>query len=177
MKASRFASKGLAALRQGLVGAFVVVSLLSAIQSVQAHGDVKGDAVMPDTSRATGPKMTVYRSASCGCCTSWGSHIASAGFRIEDYVTEDVDAVKKARGISPQQASCHTAVVEGYVIEGHVPASAIQRLLSERPNIRGLAVPGMPMGSPGMEVAGVEAERFDVLAIAHDGTTSVFARD
>ena len=120
--------------------------------------------------------MTVYRSASCGCCTSWGSHIASAGYRIEDHVTEDMDAVKKARGISPQQASCHTAVVEGYVIEGHVPASAIQRLLTERPNIRGLAVPGMPMGSPGMEVAGVEAERFEVLAIAHDGTTSVFAR-
>ena len=102
---------------------------------------------MPVTSGATGPQITVYRSASCGCCTSWGSHIASAGYRIEDHVTEDMDAVKKARGVSPQQASCHTAVLEGYVIEGHVPASAIQRLLSERPNIRGLAVPGMPMGS------------------------------
>ena len=176
MKALRFAPQCSAAVRQGFVGAFVVVSLLSAIQPVQAHGDVKGNAAMPDTSSATGQKMTVYRSASCGCCTSWGSHIASAGFRIEDHVTEDMDAVKKARGISPQQASCHTADVEGYVIEGHVPASAIQRLLSERPNIRGLAVPGMPMGSPGMEVAGVEAERFDVLAIAHDGTTTVFAR-
>ena len=84
--------------------------------------------------------------------------------------------MKKERGVSSQHASCHTADVEGYVIEGHVPASAIQRLLRERPNIRGLAVPGMPMGSPGMEVAGVEAERFEVLAIAHDGTTSVFAR-
>ena len=67
-------------------------------------------------------------------------------------------------------------MVEGYVIEGHVPASAIQRLLDERPDIRGLAVPGMPIGSPGMEVAGVEAERFDVIAVAHDGATSVFAR-
>ena len=176
MKALRFAPQCSAAVRQSLVGAFVVVSLLSAIQPVQAHGDVKGNAAMPDSGRATGQKMTLYRSASCGCCTSWGSHIASAGFRIEDHVTEDMDAVKKARGVSPQQASCHTAVVEGYVIEGHVPASAIQRLLTERPNIRGLAVPGMPLGSPGMEVAGVEAERFDVLAIAHDGTTSVFAR-
>ena len=176
MKASRFALQCSAAVQLGFVGAFVVVSLISANQPVQAHGDVKGNAAMPDTSSATGPQMTVYRSASCGCCTSWGSHIASAGYRIEDHVTEDMDAVKKARGISPQQASCHTAVVEGYVIEGHVPASAIQRLLTERPNIRGLAVPGMPMGSPGMEVAGVEAERFEVLAIAHDGTTSVFAR-
>ena len=176
MKASRFAPKCSAAVRQGSVGASVVVSLLLAIQPVQAHGDVKGDAAMPVISGATGPQMTVYRSASCGCCTSWGSHIASAGFRIEDHVTEAMDAVKKARGVSPQQASCHTAVVEGYVIEGHVPASAIKRLLTERPNIRGLAVPGMPIGSPGMEVAGVEAERFEVLAIAHDGTTSVFAR-
>jgi len=176
MKASRFAPQCSAAVRLGFVGAFVVVSLLSAIQPVQAHGEVKGDAAMPDTSRETGPQMTVYRSASCGCCTSWGSHIASAGYRIEDHVTEDMDAVKKAHGVSPQQASCHTAVVEGYVIEGHVPASAIQRLLTERPNIRGLAIPGMPMGSPGMEVAGVEAERFEVLAIAHDGTISVFAR-
>ncbi len=176
MKASRFTPQCSAAVRQGIVGAFVVVSLFSAIQPVQAHGDVKVDAAMPDTSRATGPQMTVYRSASCGCCTSWGSHIASAGYRIEDHVAENMDAVKKARGINPQQASCHTAVVEGYVIEGHVPASAIKRLLMERPNIRGLAVPGMPMGSPGMEVAGVDAERFEVLAISYDGTTSVFAR-
>ena len=176
MKASRFARLYSAALRQAFVGVFVVVSLLAAIQPVEAHGDVKGDAAMPDTSRATGPQMTMYRSASCGCCMSWGSHIASAGYRIEDHVTENMDAVKKARGISPQQASCHTAVVEGYVIEGHVPASSIKRLLMERPKIRGLAVPGMPMGSPGMEVAGVEAERFEVLPIAHDGTTSLFAR-
>ena len=176
MQASRLVPKCSTAVRRSLVGVFVVGSLFWVIQPVQAHGDVKGDAAMPDTRRATGPQMKVYRSASCGCCTSWGSQIALAGYRIEDHVTEDMDAVKKTHGVSPQQASCHTAVVEGYVIEGHVPASAIQRLLKERPHIRGLAVPGMPMGSPGMEVAGVEAERFEVLAIAHDGTTSVFAR-
>ena len=176
MKASRSVAHWSASVRQGFVGAFVIGSLLWGIQPAHAHGDVKGDAAMPVTSGATGPQMMVYRSASCGCCTSWGSHIASAGYRIEDHVTENMDAVEKARGISPQQASCHTAVVEGYVIEGHVPASAIQRLLTERPNIRGLAVPGMPMGSLGMEVAGVEPESFEVLAIDHDGTTSVFAR-
>ena len=176
MKSSRCVARWPASVQQGFVEAFVVGSLLWMIQPVHAHGDVKGDAAMPDTSNATGQQMTVYRSASCGCCLQWGSHIASAGFRIDDHVTEDMDAVKNARGVSPQQASCHTAVVEGYVIEGHVPASAIQRLLTERPNIRGLAVPGMPMGSPGMEVVSVEAERFEVLAIAHDGTTSVFAR-
>ena len=176
MKASRSAAHLSASVRQGFVGAFVVGSLLWVIQPVHAHGDVKGDAAMPDTSSATGPQMTIYRSASCGCCTQWGSHIASAGFRIDDHLTEGMDAVKKERGVSSQHASCHTADVEGHVIEGHVPASAIQRLLRERPSIRGLAVPGMPMGSPGMEVSGVEAESFDVLAIDHDGTTSVFAR-
>ena len=175
MKLSRFLSKCLFAVRQGLVGAFLVGSLFWVIQPAQAHADAKGDGAMPDTRGATGPQMTVYRSASCGCCTQWGSHIASAGFRIDDHVTEDMDAVKKARGVGPQLASCHTAVVKGYVIEGHVPASAINRLLKEKPDIRGLAVPGMPIGSPGMEVAGVAAESFDVLAIAHDGRTSVFA--
>ena len=174
MKASRLMSQCSAAVRQGL-GVFVVCSLFLVIQPVQAHGDAKGDAAMPDTSRAAGPQITIYRSESCDCL-HWGSHIASVGFRIDDHVTEDMDVVKNARGVNPQQASCHTAVVEGYVIEGHVPASSIDRLLKERPDVRGLAVPGMPMGSPGMEVAVVEAESFEVLAIAHDGTTSVFAR-
>ena len=176
MTASRFLCQCSAALRQGVFGALVVGSLLWVIQPAQAHGDAKGDAAMLDTMGATGPQMTIYRSASCGCCTQWGSHIALAGFRIDDHVTEDMDAVKESRCVSPQLASCHTAVVEGYVIEGHVPASAIDRLLKDRPDIRGLAVPGMPMGSPGMEVAGVEAESLEVLAIAHDGTTSVFSR-
>ena len=87
-----------------------------------------------------------------------------------------MNLVKQQRGVRSALASCQTAVVEGYVIEGHVPASAIQRLLAERPNIRGLAVPGMPVGSPGMEVKGVKAESFEVLAIGHDGSSSVFSR-
>ena len=131
---------------------------------------------MPDTKGALGPELTIDRSASCGCCTQWGSHIASAGFRINDQIREDMNLVKQQRGVRSALASCHTAVVEGYVIEGHIPASAIQRLLAERPNIRGLAVPGMPVGSPGMEVKGVKAESFEVLAIGHDGSSSVFSR-
>ena len=120
--------------------------------------------------------MSAYRSASCGCCTQRGSLIASAGFRIDDHVTENMNAVKKARGVSPQRDYCHNAVVEGYVIEGHMPAFAIQRLLTERPNIQGLAVPGIPTGSPGMEMFGVDAESFEVLAISNDGTAFFFAR-
>ncbi len=87
-----------------------------------------------------------------------------------------MEAFKQANGITPELASCHTAVVEGYVVEGHVPATSITKMLDERPNIRGLTAPGMPMGSPGMETAGVKAEAFDVLAIANDGTTTVFDR-
>ena len=176
MMALQFKSQCSTALRQGIVGAFMIGSLFWVIQPVFAHGESGGDGSMPDTSGGTGPKVVVYRSASCGCCIKWGSHIASAGFRLDDRITEDMKTVKKARGINSNQASCHTAVVKGYVIEGHVPASAIKRLLKEKPNIRGLAVPGMPIGSPGMEMAGVEPENYVVLAIAHDGTTSVFAR-
>jgi len=118
---------------------------------------------MPNTKGALGPELTIYRSASCGCCTQWGAHIAAAGFRIEDQIREDMNLVKQQRGVRSELASCHTAVVEGYVIEGHVPASAIQRLLAERPNV-------------GMEMKGVQAESYEVLAIEHDGSSSVFAR-
>ena len=148
-------------------GAVLAALLLCAPVSVQAHGDAKGPSVMPATSEAIGPAMTIYRSASCGCCTQWGEHIAAAGFRINDQVSDSID---------PTQAYCHTAIVEGYVIEGHMPASSIQRLLAERPDIRGLAVPGMPIGSPGMEVKGRTADPFAVMAIAHDGSTTVFER-
>ena len=176
MKTSRFQAWVPSVARLSLVGASTVLSLMGALDPAQAHGDVKGNGLMPDTKGALGPELRIDRSASCGCCTQWGSHIASAEFRINDQIREDMDLVKQQRGVRSALASCHTAVVEGYVIEGHVPASAIQRLLAERPNIRGLAVPGMPVGSPGMEVKGVQAESYEVLAIEHDGSSSVFAR-
>ena len=176
MKTSRFQAWVPSVARLSLVGASTVLSLGWALEPAHAHGDVKGNGLMPDTKGALGPELRIDRSASCGCCTQWGSHIASAGFRINDQIREDMNLVKQQRGVRSALASCHTAVVEGYVIEGHVPASAIQRLLAERPNIRGLAVPGMPVGSPGMEVKGVKAESFEVLAIGHDGSSSVFSR-
>ena len=109
----------------------------------------------------------MVRSASCECCRQWERHLEAAGFRINDQISDSID---------PTQASCHTASVAGYRIDGHVPASSIQRLLAERPDIRGLAVPGMPIGSPGMEMEGVEADPFAVMAIGHDGSTTVFER-
>ena len=150
--------------------------LLGNSTAVWAHGGVQGMEVMPDTSSANGPAITIMRSASCGCCTRWGEHIAAAGFAITDVVTEEMDRVKQQHGIPDELASCHTAVVEGYVIEGHVPASSIQRLLRERPAIKGLTAPGMPMGSPGMDGPGITPESFDVLAIGTDGKTRVFDR-
>ncbi|MDR9468013.1 MAG: DUF411 domain-containing protein [Marinospirillum sp.] len=95
--------------------------------------------------------MQVYKSASCGCCKDWVTHIEEAGFEVEAHDLSDVNSKKQELGLPYQLASCHTAVIDGYVIEGHVPASDIKRLLSERPEITGLAVPRMPHGSPGME--------------------------
>lgn len=109
------------------------------------------------------PLVSVSKDPSCGCCGAWVEHIESAGFPVSVVETTELDAVKRRLGVPPELASCHTAEVAGYVVEGHVPAAALQRLLSERPAATGLAVPGMPIGSPGMEVPGVEPELFNVV--------------
>ena len=142
----------------------------SAPVNAQQTGNIMEQALAPSTRS----KIAIYRSESCGCCTKWGEYIQAEGFQIQDKVVKDMDAFKQANGITPELASCHTAVVDGYVVEGHVPAASINKMLDERPDIRGLTAPGMPMGSPGMETAGIKAEAFDVLAIANDGTTTVF---
>ena len=98
------------------------------------------------------PVVTVFKTASCGCCSKWVDHMKAAGFEMRVQDVEDIAAVKSRLGVAEEISSCHTSQVDGYVIEGHVPASSVQRLLKERPKIAGLAVPGMPMGSPGMEV-------------------------
>ena len=95
--------------------------------------------------------LLVYKSAGCGCCGEWEKHMRAAGFRVESHSVEDIVAVKRKLGVPDTLASCHTATVSGYVIEGHVPAADVQRLLRERPAAIGLAAPGMPRGAPGME--------------------------
>jgi hypothetical protein len=99
------------------------------------------------------PVVTVYKSASCGCCKDWVKHLESNGFKVQAHDVTDLDRIKRNLGVQPKYASCHTAVADGYTLEGHVPAADIKRLLAERPKGRGLAVPGMPGGSPGMESA------------------------
>lgn len=121
--------------------------------------------------------IEVLKSASCGCCTSWGKHMREAGFTVTEISLSlaDLDAAKVEAGLKPGQTSCHTGRIDGYVIEGHVPAREVQRLLEERPDAIGLTVPEMPYGSPGMgDMA--DADPYDVLLVKRDGSTEVYAR-
>lgn len=119
------------------------------------------------------PTITVYKSKTCGCCNKWVEHLRANGFRVEAKDVLDIDAVKREHGIPPELGSCHTAVVGGYVVEGHVPAEFVAKMLRERPSIKGLAVPRMPIGSPGME--GSYVEPYDVIALEANGHTNVYA--
>ena len=121
------------------------------------------------------PAVEVYKDPSCGCCSKWIDHLRSHGFTAKVIDTDKIDEIKTSRGVPQKARSCHTAIVGGYVVEGHVPAADIQRLLKERPAVVGIAVPGMPIGSPGMEVPGTKAQAFDVIAFSKDGSTRVFA--
>ncbi|WP_255448486.1 DUF411 domain-containing protein [Telmatospirillum sp. J64-1] len=123
---------------------------------------------------AAASDVTVFKSPYCGCCGDWIRHMEANGFKVTAKDVEDLAPIKKQHGLWDEVASCHTAVVDGYVVEGHVPAEDVKRLLAERHKARGLAVPGMPLGSPGMESA--VKEPFEVLMIGLDGSTSVFAQ-
>lgn len=123
---------------------------------------------------ASAAEVTVYKSPYCGCCGGWVSHMRSNGHSVKTIDLEDLSTIKKMTGVGEELQSCHTAVVDGYVIEGHVPAQDVARLLTERPKAKGLAVPGMPVGSPGME--GPDPQPYEVLLFQADGSTTVFAR-
>lgn len=124
---------------------------------------------------AASPRIAVYKDPNCGCCGAWVDHLRANGFEVNVTETAQLNRIKARLGVPNELASCHTAEIEGFIIEGHVPAGSVQRLLSQRPNIRGLAVPGMPVGSPGMEVEGAAPEIYDVIAFGPSGQ-SVFAR-
>lgn len=127
------------------------------------------------TAQDRAPVIEVYKEATCGCCAKWVDHLRSHGFTARATDTAKLDDLKASRGVPRQLRSCHTAIVAGYVVEGHVPAADVQRLLRERPAVAGIAVPGMPIGSPGMEVPGMKAQPFEVIAFGKDGSTRVFA--
>ena len=118
--------------------------------------------------------LVVYKTPTCGCCSAWVDHARENGFAVVTHDMNDLSAIKQQLGVPAGRASCHTAAVNGYTIEGHVPADLIRKMLTERPAIRGLAVPGMPIGSPGME--GMIKQDYDVLAFDENGNVQVYAR-
>lgn len=123
--------------------------------------------------QAPGPKMQVYKSASCGCCVKWIELARQQGFTVTATDVPDIQAVKTQHRISDSLASCHTTLVDGYIVEGHVPIADVKRLLKERPKVAGIAVPGMPLGSPGMESP--NPQPYKVLSFDKNGATAVFA--
>ena len=118
-------------------------------------------------------EVTVYRSPTCGCCGKWINHMKENGFVIKDIQTEDMGAIKRKLGVPKELESCHTAVVDNYVIEGHVPALDVIKALQTKAAVAGLAAPGMPAGSPGMEMGG-RKDKFSVIAFDKDGKTHTF---
>lgn len=119
-----------------------------------------------------GTAVTVFKSPSCGCCSKWVEYMRSHGFVVSIRDMEDLEAIKKMAGVPDGLQACHTATVDGYVVEGHVPVEAVRRLLRERPKMRGITVPGMPAGSPGMESP--EPERYSVYSFDKNGKTDEF---
>ena len=125
------------------------------------------------SAKASVTQVMIYRSPTCGCCEKWADHLSANGFNVSLESREDLTQIKNKLGIPPDLQSCHTAIVNGYVIEGHVPAEDIKSLLEFRPEAKGLAVPGMPVGSPGMEM-GTRTENYEVILFGPENR-SVFA--
>ena len=119
--------------------------------------------------------ITVYRTATCGCCAKWVDHLKEHGFTPTVHIVENTSVTPPGKGLPDTLRSCHSATVDGYSVEGHVPGDVVLKLLKERPKVRGIAVPGMPAGSPGMEVPSGEVEAYDTLLIGNDGATTVYS--
>jgi len=151
---------------------FLALSLLIGlgVSACDNHGNEQAD---PETL----PEMTVYKTPDCGCCSLWVDHVADAGFDVtaNDVSHQELNQLKEEAGLPFSLGSCHTAFVGDYVIEGHIPAEDIKRLLEEQPDILGIAVPGMPIGSPGMEM-GERQDPYEVVSFDKSGETAVFSR-
>lgn len=117
--------------------------------------------------------IEVHRSPTCNCCSKWVEHLKQSNFNVKDIVEEDVQAIKTKYGVTKDLASCHTAIVNGYVVEGHVPANDIEALLKKKPNVVGIAVPGMPVGTPGMEM-GQKKDAYQVISFDKKNQRKVF---
>ena len=168
----------------------ILAALVVAACSTAADGTVAGDSVASTAREAAANVpvsdshagtiasvdsllMTVYKTPTCGCCRNWVDHVRENGFHVSATDVADVTPVKNTHKVPADLVSCHTALIGGYVVEGHVPAADIRRLLKERPDIIGIAAPGMPNGSPGMETG--QVDKYDVIAIGKDGSRKVWA--
>jgi len=118
-------------------------------------------------------EVMVFKSPTCGCCNGWIKHMEANGFKVKAQNVSDLDAIKRRYGVTPNLASCHTAIIDGYVVEGHVPASDVKRLLRERPKVKGIAAPGMPQSAPGMDAP--YKQPYQTLTFDEAGRVQVFA--
>lgn len=154
----------------------VLLTSLPAITACAQATDAGAETAAAAIATNALPPVVVHKSPACGCCTHWVDHLRQSGFEVEVREVGNLDPVKTRVGVPPGKGSCHTAEVAGYFVEGHVPAGDIRRLLAERPDARGLTLPGMPLGSPGMEVPDGTVQPYAVELVARDGTTGVFSR-
>jgi hypothetical protein len=152
------------------------MKLQSLLALLFAFATLCGSPLLAANSDRGSPAIEVWKSTTCECCGNWVKHLEANGFAVKVNAADPsmLDHLQKQAGITDKLAACHTAKIDGYVIEGHVPAPDIKRLVAEKPEAIGLTVPGMPMGSPGMEQGGT-FDSYDVLLIKKDGTTEVFA--
>ena len=145
-------------------------------RSPVAHTPATSVEQAPVTVDAALPLVIVHKSATCGCCGLWVDHMRNAGFPVEVRNTDNLNPIKERVGVPLGQGSCHTAEVGGYFVEGHVPAEDVKRLLAQKPDSKGLVLPGMPAGSPGMELPDGRVEAYTVDIVNRDGTTTAFAQ-
>lgn len=166
--------------RRELVAGLAGLTMLAAVgcsrsakgTSPEGTGSSSEGSARPSLAKS----MTVYRDPGCGCCEQWAERARSAGYEVAVADNNDMPAIKRKFGVPAELASCHTALIGGYVLEGHVPLDQVQRLLEARPaGVKGLAVPGMPLGSPGMEMSDGSGDPFTVFAFDDAGRVSVFA--
>jgi hypothetical protein len=151
-------------------GIGIVVAVLGILAYIQFGASASGPSIEGEL-----PAVTVYQSPTCQCCSKWVDHLRANGFEVDAQKRNDMQQVKQHYNVPRELASCHTGVVGGYVVEGHVPADDLKRLLAERPNVAGITVPGMPVGSPGME-QGNQQDPYNVLTFTQQGDANIFAR-
>ncbi len=147
-----------------------------AVAAVLGAGAIYGGVAAQRSAPAKPVMMSVYKTPTCGCCAKWVEHMKQNGFTVHVTDLNDLSAIKTKHGVPSKAQSCHTAVVNGYVVEGHVPASDVKRMLKEKPAIKGLALPGMPQGSPGMERADGLVPAYQVLSFEKSGATRIYAQ-